>query len=389
MYSPIRQSHTKYGFLVLFIFTVVYFIPSYAYCKHTSTNSSEYVKGRLERVKKNIELKKESILLSRQKASTILSELDNLDKTITNINTQINDITTQKAQLSDKLADTKTRITSLNNSIAIKRAVIDKRLVTIFKLKQSGYLSVLLAADSVSDMEKRYTLMNCIIRQDEKEVNTYLSELDSLAEAKKTYTDQSLQLGKLKDNLSKHKDRLLQTHNDKAHLLALINHNTAIEKRILRELEKSADTLKKALKSLEPSSGSISGFAAMKGRLPLPVNGKILQSFRDRLLNEMAIKGILFKVTKDSNIKVVYPGKIVWAEWLRGYGNTIIVDHGDRYFTIYSHVDKIDMKVGESVKAGDVIGNVGDTGLSSGKTLYFEIRHGENTLNPLKWLKIR
>ena len=175
----------------------------------------------------------------------------------------------------------------------------------------------------------------------------------------------------------------------KTMMLANIRRSTQATRKVLLELQGSEEKLQHTLKSLEGTSGLKTGFASMEGKLPFPVRGRLERIFGKSTDSIINAKGVLFVVQSDVPIKAVYPGVVVWSEWLKGYGNTIILDHGDRYFTIYAHVGDTDAKIGDEVKAGQSIGKVGDAGLGKEKTLYFEIRHGEKPLNPEEWLASR
>ena len=89
-----------------------------------------------------------------------------------------------------------------------------------------------------------------------------------------------------------------------------------------------------------------------------------------------------------SEIKAIYPGRVDYSGILKGYGQVIVINHGGRYFTISAYLNERKKVEGDSVSQGDVIGYVGEAGLITGPALYFEIRKGEENLNPLKWLKV-
>jgi len=98
-------------------------------------------------------------------------------------------------------------------------------------------------------------------------------------------------------------------------------------------------------------------------------------------------KGIDIKVERGEPVKSVFKGEVMFAQWLKGYGNLMIIDHGDNYYTLYAHVEEIFKRKGETVKTGDVIATAGDTGSIKGMCLHFEVRHHGKPENPMKWLK--
>ena len=95
---------------------------------------------------------------------------------------------------------------------------------------------------------------------------------------------------------------------------------------------------------------------------------------------------IEIKTTDGSSIHAVMPGNVVYADWLKGYGLVIILDHANGFFSLYAHASKILTTVGSQVESGQPIGETGDTGMTGENTLYFELREGADPVDPLQWL---
>jgi septal ring factor EnvC (AmiA/AmiB activator) len=362
------------------------FIPCAGYSKSQKHQVKEPIKKQLTEIRKHIKEKKEEIKISEEKAKQILNDIDKLDKQTNDLNNEIIKLNKEKAILINEINDTQKRIIAINKDIQSKKEMIADRIVANFKLHQIGYLQLLLTSESPVDMEKRYTFLNYIIRHDEKEERDYINAQDSLINEQNKYNQQRLQLDALTDNLNRQKLELASARKQKEQILASIRYSAQATRKVLTQLQNSEMKLQDTLKSLESSSGKQIGFAAMEGRLPFPVKGKIEKIFGKTTENFIKSNGVLFHVTADAPVKAVYQGNVVWSEWLKGYGNTIILDHGNRYFTIYAHLGSTDVKVGDRVEEGETIGKVGEVGVGNDTTLYFEIRHGEKPLNPENWL---
>jgi septal ring factor EnvC (AmiA/AmiB activator) len=123
----------------------------------------------------------------------------------------------------------------------------------------------------------------------------------------------------------------------------------------------------------------------------MPVKGRVISNYGTYVEPQSGAtnfrKGIEIQAERGAPISAVFSGQIVYADWLKGYGNVIIITHGDNFYTVYAHAEDLFRKKGDNVEADDVIATVGDTGSMSGPTLYFEIRHHGNTEDPLKWIK--
>jgi septal ring factor EnvC (AmiA/AmiB activator) len=131
-------------------------------------------------------------------------------------------------------------------------------------------------------------------------------------------------------------------------------------------------------------------FAGLRGGLCYPAPGPVTVGFGRQVHPEFNTvtmhNGIEIGAAKGTTVKSVAPGVVRFAEWFRGYGNLVIVDHGEGYYTIYAHLSRIGVSVGQQVNKGGPVGNVGDTGSLHGASLYFEIRRHQKPLNPISWL---
>jgi septal ring factor EnvC (AmiA/AmiB activator) len=128
----------------------------------------------------------------------------------------------------------------------------------------------------------------------------------------------------------------------------------------------------------------------IKGRLNWPIKGKVISSFgkkkSTRFDTYIVDNGIEIRPSDSDKVKAVYSGDVLFADYYKGYGNLIIIQHSRDLHSLYGHCEKFLKKKGESVTAGDIIAIVGDTGSTLGKSLYFEIRNQLKSQNPLKWL---
>jgi septal ring factor EnvC (AmiA/AmiB activator) len=168
----------------------------------------------------------------------------------------------------------------------------------------------------------------------------------------------------------------------------------------LQELERSASRIDSLLRELEqrrraaaakPPAGHLQ--RGVKGGLPWPAEGSVLTYFgrqkHPTFNTYVQRKGIEIKTLEGSAIHAVMPGTVVYADWLKGYGLVIILDHANGFFSLYAHASKILTSVGAQVASGQAIGETGDTGMTGENTLYFELREGTEAVDPLQWLARR
>jgi len=141
---------------------------------------------------------------------------------------------------------------------------------------------------------------------------------------------------------------------------------------------------------LTPESMSFAGnFAKLKGRLRLPVRGELLNRFgKPRAESGASWKGLFIRTAEGSEVKAVAAGRVVFADWLRGFGNLLIIDHGDTYLTVYGNNQSLFRQVGDTVKSGEVVAAVGNSGGNPESGLYFELRQQGLPVDPLRWISL-
>lgn len=134
---------------------------------------------------------------------------------------------------------------------------------------------------------------------------------------------------------------------------------------------------------------SAQSFKALRGRLRLPVVGDLMARYGSKRGDGPTWKGLFIRAREGAEVKSVANGQVIFAEWLRGFGNLIIVDHGGQYMTVYGNNQAVLKQAGDAVKAGDVIASAGNSGGNEESGLYFEMRHRGQTFDPLGWVTIR
>ena len=161
---------------------------------------------------------------------------------------------------------------------------------------------------------------------------------------------------------------------------------------VSRILENEIDELQRRIdRERSETRQLISDFASKKGALPYPVQGKVVSGFGMKRHKKFGIKtrsnGIDIATEQLSPVVAVYPGQVLYSEWVKGYGKVIIVDHGDKYYTLTGHLSETSKNVGEPVNAGEVIGYAGySSAEGEGGRVYFEVRHLGKALDPEDWL---
>jgi septal ring factor EnvC (AmiA/AmiB activator) len=229
-------------------------------------------------------------------------------------------------------------------------------------------------------------------------METYRNEIIVLDSKMKRLEVLQKELQSNKFNVKKKTGEMEKEHKKKDLLLASVRKKRGSYKKMIKELEESSSKLLDMIKELkdEDVPTSISGkngFAALRRRLPWPVTGKILVpygTYKDPKFNISTFrKGIEINADIGDIVLSVSGGRVVYADWFKGYGLLLILNHGGGYHSLYAHLSEIFHKTGDIIKSRQAVGKIGETGLLNKPSLYFEIRHKGKPLNPMAWLRKR
>ena len=203
-------------------------------------------------------------------------------------------------------------------------------------------------------------------------VKERLLDLDTLEK------EESARVAAAKEDIDRKVVLLMKTHKEKEFL------ETGVKELELAS-QKLKDTLIQIEKRDEKRREIPSDFANARGKLPMPLEGRIL---REGASPQVGLKGITIEGHPGAEVRAVYAGRIDFSGSLKGYGEIVVINHGSRYFTVSAQLAQRKKEEGEMVKAGEVIGSLGKTPSARGARLYFEIRKGGGNLDPIRWLKV-
>jgi septal ring factor EnvC (AmiA/AmiB activator) len=222
------------------------------------------------------------------------------------------------------------------------------------------------------------------------------TRLERIAQLEAEIRDRSRELAELRAAQSERRTSLEQARGGRARLLASLNREVGDRAREIERLKLDRARLERLLAELRPMLPAMpppekgARFSALEGRLRLPVRGHIEARFNQpKNAGELRWRGVFLAAREGEEVHAVARGRVVYADWLRGFGLLLILDHGDGYMTLYGHNQGLYRHVGDWVEAGEVLGLVGSTGDAPQPGLYFELRHHGEPRDPLRWCVAR
>ena len=281
------------------------------------------------------------------------------------------------------------------NSLIIKEKVgfleneIKKNNIYILENYQMLKVKALILTDNYHQILKNLDIAEHINLMTYKKILEYKN-------AKEDYEKTLNNLDKARQKLIsvKNKRDLMSTNYENEqirykHTLSMLNEDTNIKKSYIETLKKKKDELEKKFSLINAKVQVVSSesIVKMKGKLPWPIKGTIVQNNDKSLQNSIYNNGIKILSKNDEEVKAIYEGSIQYINWIKGYGNIIIIAHNNNYFTVYANLDLIGVQLNESIKTGETIGKIKIEGKVTNPYIYFEIRQKDKALNPLDWLR--
>ena len=276
---------------------------------------------------------------------------------------------------------------------------VSQRIVSMYKLSWLGRMNILASSESLYDLFHRKKTLELILAYDQNTMEKLLNDKFVHQQQLARLSSQKMKKISLEANVEKHIRIMSGKKEERESLLKEIRSKRTLEMAAIESLKQSARELNRVINSLSkttvPSEQtkkiSPKSFTSLKGLLNMPVQGKIIFYFgpyKNSKFNVVNFRsGIVIKADRGEPIRAVSDGKVLYANWFKGYGNMIIIDHGDNYYTVYAHAEELFTLKGDIVEQGEVVATVGDTGSLVGPTLHFEVRHRGKPMDPLKWIK--
>jgi murein hydrolase activator len=288
------------------------------------------------------------------------------------------------------------RLAAAEAQEALARAVlqekvraVEPRLWALDRLTRRSPLEVLLPANDLAALVWRARALSTVVGRD----LALVQEMRAVAEVQRASLAELDGLrASLTDRLEVLHEESTQAaaqHSDLSETLLLLQAKARASSTVVAELARAQVRLDQLVTELDARPES-SGFGALRGKLTLPVPGRIEAGFGKVLeprFNTVTLRrGIDIRAPPGAPVKAVAPGTVAFVGWLRGYGNVIILDHGDGYHSVMAHLAEVMRAPGAHVFEGEVVGTVGDTGSLQGTVLHFEIRREGLAVDPAPWL---
>ena len=281
----------------------------------------------------------------------------------------------------------------LKEAIRQQQSLLSSQLKSAFMAGHYDYAKMLFYQEDARNFERVITYYKYLAKARQQEITRFRDNVARLEAVTEELAEKAESLLSLRKTQESQRGVLLTRQDDRKQTLAKLNKTIASESGRIATLQANEKALLDAIEAARIAAEraaarakvSLDGLAKLKGKLLVPVEGHIRKLFGNRRQGQVRWKGIIIDGSEGEAVKSVASGKVLYADWLRGFGLVAIVDHGEGYMSVYGHNQALLKQAGDDILSGESIALVGRSGGQDYPNLYFEIRHKGKALNPTAW----
>jgi septal ring factor EnvC (AmiA/AmiB activator) len=340
-------------------------------------------------------------------------ELRETEQAISDANRRLRELGGERAGVQATLGDLNAQSQKLSARISTQQVQLGRLFTRQYYAGETDAMRHLLSGDDPNQLARDAHYLSLLSRAKADLIRNLGEVLDEKKRLAGLAREKNEELAEIEKNQQRERAGLVEQQKKRQVVLARLSDRIKAQRNEVEKLKRDEKRLAKlieglgrivarpkrapqaqgpALRNERTPDASLSGgaFAQLKGRLSLPTRGELANRFgTQRQEGGTTWKGVFIRAANGAEVKAIAPGRVVFADWLRGFGNLAIVDHGDGYLSVYGNNESLFKAVGQPVKAGEAIASVGNSGGNPETGLYFELRHLGQPLDPLKWVSLR
>lgn len=359
-------------------------------CSSLFADEIDKQNAQLKALGKEIQSLKKTLKDEKTQADQLNNKLANTDKSIGEIAKQITILDAQLYVQESKLKSLTDRKSQYHNELQAQRTILFGQLQAAYRLGKHEYLQLLLNQQDPNKIDRAFTYFQLLNKTRVHVMQGLNKTLENLMLIQNKITEHKTAVLQLRNKRSGQKQKLESYQVRRRALLKKLAVKIKTHAKELSELLENKEALELLIGRLQAQANAMiaAPFATMKGRLPWPTSGSIVRHFWSKIAHgKMRYNGILIRARNGNAVRAMYPGKVVFSDWLSGFGLLLIIQHSPHFMTLYGHNQSLYQKAGEFVETGDLIATVGKSGGYKRSGLYFEIREDGKPLNPETWLR--
>ena len=328
----------------------------------------------------------------QQQRSSLQQALGQSEIAIGTIQTSIKQTRKELRQVDSQLQNLHAQKQELLIAKGQQQASITRELQTAYQMGRQSQMKILLNQEEPGALARSMAYYEYFYEARKSHIKSYLDILEQIESLQPDIESTAAQLQVTQTTLNQQRQQLEAGKKERQQLLARLNTRIASKDQRLQQMSADREELEQLLLAIEEAVASIvapatyQNFSELKGGMPWPVEGKPGNRYGSKRSGSLNWQGLSIPAREGTTVAAIHHGRVVFADWFRGSGLLLIIDHGDGYMSLYAHNQALLREVGEWVNTGAPITTVGNSGGQSQAALYFEIRENGKPTNPGSWL---
>jgi len=362
--------------------------------QYSATESQEESEAKLKQLKANISKLASWLKTANQEKSGLASKLKSQEKRIAKASKEIRETRAKITTLLKEIDQLKRSIKEQKNALKAQQNYLTVELRALYLDGKQPKLKALLDQNNPQDSARYLSYFNYLRDARADKLSEYKNAVAELEDTQTKALRRQNALSQEKQTLEENRTLLKEQNAKRKLTLQLLTKNINDKSQQLTQLKENQQRLEALLLQVEKSISELelpsesSPFSGRKSKLPWPSRGKVIERFGSRLAQgKLHSNGIRIAAKEDTEVVAVHYGRVVFSDWLRGFGLLIIIDHGEGFLSLYGNNKSLLREVGDWVRPGEGISHAGNSGGLNRPSLYFEIRKNGKPQNPLRWLR--
>jgi len=359
----------------------------------------------LENLRKRISAVQREMDKTSESKSDVADDLRDSERAISDINRKLAALNGQLHSTDQRLGELQMQEHELRNRIEKQQILLGKLLRQQYLGGKQEHLKLLLNGQNPNQIALDLQYYSYIAKNRAEWLSALHKDLSELGAVSVSLREQRAEVALLQAEKSSQKNKLNDQHHVRQRMLSKISRKLSQQRSEIKRLQHNEDNLAKLVEEIsgllsQPESNALfhneklpdrrfdgNPFSQLKGKLTLPVRGAVTNRFNTpRPDSAILWKGLFLRTSSGQAVKAIAAGQVVYSDWLRGFGNLLIVDHGNNYMSLYGNNETLYKQVGDILHGGDTIAAVGNSGGNTDFGLYFELRYKSQPLDPMKWM---
>ncbi|AMD00136.1 murein hydrolase activator EnvC family protein [Halomonas chromatireducens] len=355
--------------------------------------SEREARERLDAIGSEIQAVSRRLGATREAQDEATQELRQVETALAETHGRMDAIQADRQGLSREIAALEAARETLEEERAEQSEALQVQLDALYRLGLTPQLKLLLNQDDPARLDRLQTYLNHLARARNARLDEIASLDAQLAENRREQHERGQRLDALADELASRSAELSRRMGERERLVSDLQDRYSDEQTRLSALDRDRTEAERVLEQVRQEMARLqrpppsTAIEQTQGELPWPVQGSVTSSFRRG--DGVHHNGMLIQAREGTPVKAVHAGRVVFADWMRGFGNLLILDHGDQVMTLHAHLQQFNAEVGQAVSKGDTIGTVGTSGGHESSALYFEVRRNGDPIDPQAWIARR